>query len=40
MMGNFRMSEFSLLRYEESYVKNLGADGARTRNPRRDRAVL
>ena len=32
------MSEFSLFRYEEFYVKNLGADGART--PRRDRAVL
>ena len=34
------MRESSRLPYAEFYVKFRGADGARTRNPRRDRAVL
>ena len=34
------MKESTRLRYGVSCVRNHGADGARTRNPRRDRAVL
>lgn len=34
------MSEFSQIHCVPFYERSLGADGARTRNPRRDRAVL